>query len=48
MKEEVKDNKQEPSINVKDVGEINPETLFQQVSEDQVHKWLRELQDRSV
>ena len=29
-------------------GEINPETLFQQVSEDQVHKWLRELQDRSV
>ena len=27
MKEEVKDNKQEPSINVKDVGEINPETV---------------------
>ncbi len=27
MKEEVKDNKQEPSIDVKDVGEINPETV---------------------
>ena len=27
MKEEVKDNKQEPSIDVKDIGEINPETV---------------------